>query len=500
VIVQSYDGLTATRADDPKIYTGAGNFDAPAYFGWGFAHSIIYATQPAVRTCVDFLARNIAQLPFQVFRRVSDTDRQRLTDHPLTDWIEHPNPYTTRYRLIESLVADLAIYFNAYLLKIRLANGRIGLVRLPPQEMQVYGGLLPEQFMWIVDGQMVPFDTTEIIYANGYNPLNALEGISPLATLKATLMNEAAAQDYRQRYWSNASRMEGVIERPKDAPKWTPQQKQTWREQWQSRYTGPSSTGQTPVLEDGMTFKQISYSSRDSEYVAARKLTREEVAAAYHIPLPMVGILDHATFSNIREQHKQLYSDCLGPWLEMLQEAFELQLVPEAPDHNKIYLEFNIAAKLAGAFEEQTIALRAGTGRPFMTANEARARLNLPRITDDPSADQLAAQQGGPAASFDAGSVADPSQAAQTATATVVRAHLQRQASFFARLPVEERADALQQGHDRWARELADDLTPHLGRPNATAYAALITDHTYALLRDGLDAFTTDREVPYVAA
>jgi len=42
-----------------------------------------------------------------------------------------------------------------------------------------------------------------------------------------------------------------------------------------------------------------------------------------------------------------------------------------------------------------------------MTANEARARLNLPRIADDPTADQLAAQQGGPANAFDTPPPAD---------------------------------------------------------------------------------------------
>ena len=39
----------------------------------------LYTQQPNVRVCVDFLARNIAQLGLHVFRRVSDTDRERLT-------------------------------------------------------------------------------------------------------------------------------------------------------------------------------------------------------------------------------------------------------------------------------------------------------------------------------------------------------------------------------------------------------------------------------------
>jgi len=112
----------------------------------------------------------------------------------------------------------------------------------------------------------------------------------------------------------------------------------------------------------------------------SRKLTREEVARSYHVPLPMVGILDHATFSNIVEQHKQLYQDCLGPWLEMMQQEIELQLLPDLPDRDRVYVEFNINEKLRGSFEEQAAQLQAGVGGPYMTRNEARARLNLPQV------------------------------------------------------------------------------------------------------------------------
>jgi phage portal protein BeeE len=81
---------------------------------------------------VDFLARNVAQLGLHVFRRVSDTDRVRLTDHPLARLIARPNSWTTRYRLIEALMGDLGIYFNAYWMKIEKPQGGMALLRVPP--------------------------------------------------------------------------------------------------------------------------------------------------------------------------------------------------------------------------------------------------------------------------------------------------------------------------------------------------------------------------------
>jgi HK97 family phage portal protein len=500
-IVQSFGALQTTSKDGGWNY----NVDFPQY-GFSHAYATIFAKQPNVRTCVDFLARNIAQLNLHVFRRVSDTDRERLIGHDLATWITAPNPFTTGYRLIESLVADLAIYFNAYWLKVRLSPDRLGLVRLPPPAMRVEGGLLPSHFVFTENGFERDVSIGDVVYFNGFNPLNTLMGLSPLETLRDTLAGEAAAAASREAYWRNSSRMEGVIERPLAAPKWSPTQKQDWRTQWQTRYGGVAGTGMIPVLEDGMSFKAISYSAKDSEYLSSRKLSAEEVARAYHIPLPMVGILEHATFSNIKEQHKQLYADCLGPWLAMIQGELMRQLLPESSDTADIYCEFNIAEKLKGSFEEQTNALRVAVGRPFMTANEARGRLNLPSMKDDESADQLAAQQGGtgmtleprttepgasaPNAAIDLRTFQSGSESAQVYS--IVRTAWDRQEKRLGKLPLDERAAALD--FDRCTRELATDLAALLGPEEAMVYAARTTDDTYTLLLNGEDAFAASRE------
>lgn len=399
-IVMSFDSLTAIEGTQPLWNAPPSGGAVDVYRGRTMAYKHLYATQPNIRTCVDFLSRNLAHLGLHVFRRVSDTDRIRLTDHDLVRWLGKPNPSTTLYRLIENLIGDLGIYFNAYWYKVRYADGNgrpaIGLVRLPPDEMHVDGSLLASGYTWTVAGKRRTFELDEVCHFGGYNPLNTKEGLSPLETLRRILAEEVAAGNHREAYWLNASRMEGIIERPLAAPRWLPEQKREWRKQWAERFAGATGSGQVAVLEEGMTYRPASFSPKESEYLSARKLSREECAAAYQIPAPMVGILDHATFSNITEQHKHTYQDTLGPWAEMITQAIEAQLLTECADQERIYVEFNIAAKLAGSFEEQADSLLKATGRPYMTPNEARARVNLPAHAD-PSADEIAPQQGGPA-------------------------------------------------------------------------------------------------------
>jgi HK97 family phage portal protein len=348
-------------------------------------YAALWRAQPELRTVIDFLARNIAQLGLHVFRRVSDVDRERLTDHPLAALLDKPNDSTTRYRLVNALVHDLCIFDDAYWLKVKAdAAHPIGLRRVRPTRIAPVGDNWLEPAQYEIRGNLrkLTVDADAVVHFRGYNPDDDRVGASAIESLRQILAEEWAAATYREQLWRNGARISGYIKRPIEAPEWSPKAKDRFRDQWQSQYAGNhgSRAGQTPILEDGMDFVAAAATARDSQYVESRKLTREEVARSYHVPLPMVGILDHATFSNIREQHKQLYQDCLGPWLEMIQQEIELQLLPDLPDASGVYVEFNINEKLRGSFEEQAAQLQKSVGAPYMTRNEARARLNLPQI------------------------------------------------------------------------------------------------------------------------
>lgn len=381
-VVQSGLTLLDTETWWPRVSYGS----LTLYDQYNYDYATIYRTQPNVRTCVDFLARNIAQLGLHVFRRVSDTDRQRLTDHPLARVLARPLPAdfkVTYYRLIEALMGDLGIYFNAYWLKIRVEDAPAGLLRIPPIYVTVKGGLVPTEYKLNLGGLPKTVKPSEIVHFRGYNPESAINGLPPLETLRRILAEEHAAGDYREHFWQNAARMHGILERPAGAPEWSETARERFKAEFEALYSGGENSGKTAILEEGMTWQATTFNAQESEYLGGRKLTREECARAYHIPLPMVGILDNATFSNIKEQHKNLYQDSLGPWLAMIEQDVELQLLPEFDDTDGVYVEFNIAEKLAGAFDEQVTALQAAVGRPWMTADEARARMNLPSMGGD---------------------------------------------------------------------------------------------------------------------
>lgn len=355
----------------------------------------IYRSQPAVRMVVDFLARNIASLACQTFERVTDTDRKRLSydESPLAWMLEFSaNPTTTGYRLIHGMISDRAIYDTAAWLKIR-PDGIGGkqapgyLRRIPAARVEPVGGDWFEVDAYRIYGTKGYLDVPaeDMVTFPGYDPDDTRKGLSPIESLRSILAEEYAATESRAALWERGALTAGVIERPADAPEWGTSARERFETDWAAYLLSGAKSGSAPVLEDGMSWKPAGYSPKDSQYVESRKLTREEVAAAYHIPPPLVGILEHATFSNIQEQHVQLYVDTLGAWTVSSEAEINMQLVGDFYNVRKTYVEFNINAKLRGDFAQQAAQLQAAIGGPYMSRAEGRGILNLPykEGTDD---------------------------------------------------------------------------------------------------------------------
>jgi hypothetical protein len=167
----------------------------------------------------------------------------------------------------------------------------------------------------------------------------------------------------------------------------------------------------------------------------------------------LVGILDHATYSNITEQHKILYQDTLGPWLTMIQQEIHAQLLPDLPDSRDVYVEFNIAEKMRGSFEEQAEAASTATGRPWMTVNEQRARFNLPQIEGgDSLITPLNVTEGGLASPRD--TAPDPVEAAPKARGlALVKSSRPSELGQFA-----TEQQAFERSMTRWTQAQADRL------------------------------------------
>lgn len=432
----------------------------------GGAYGQMYRQQPAVRAVVDFLARNIAQLNPKVYERLSGTDRVEVGDHPLAVLLRNPNPNATRFRHLRDTVADLAIYDRAVWVKARQGGTVRGVLRRPPQVWTV-----EPDGRWRDNGSGRVYGRDDLVLFRGYSPDGDDNGVSPLETLRRVLAEEFAAAQHRENMWRNSARQSGWLERPIEAPQWSDDARRRFRADIEAVMSGGHNAGRIGILEEGMKWNPSSFSPKDTEYIEGRRLTYEEVCVEYGLTPSLLG-MGGDTASSAESRHRQAYQDVLGPWLRMLQDEIELQLLPEFEPLNTrrtVYVEFNLAEKLKGSFEEQSKSLTTSVGVPYMTVNEGRARLNLPRIDEDwadAPVQPLNVMYGGqPAvtvptddpgrASFDLGRKAvDPSEEQRN---DVAREHAEMLRSYFARV---ERATTAKssKSREKWDDELRGDL------------------------------------------
>lgn len=438
----------------------------------------MWRTQPHLRTVVSFLARNIAQLGLHVFERVNESDRQRDRTSPLALTLLRPNATTTAYELVYSLVVDLALYDWAGWLVARDADAPSGwtLTRIPPAWVTPRAATAFTVGEYVVQrpGQEQPvvIPASDMWTIHGYSPTDPRSGSPTVQALKQTLWESQQATEYRRQVWERGGRTSSVLQRPKEAPAWSAEARERFREDWKAKYTGNGpGAGGTPILEDGMTLNRVDFSAHEQEWVEGIKLSLATVAAGYHINPTMVGLLDNANYSNVREFRRMLYGDTLGPEIARIEDRVNAFLLPMlGMDPARYYAEFNIGEKLQGSFEEQNAALQTAIGRPWMTPDEGRARLNMPAIGGDAAqlATPLNVLTGGQASPTDSGSQNRSSgpapQVKARAPETFEQKHQQVLADFFRR---QERVVRGQLGlkdasdwwsAERWDRELTTDL------------------------------------------
>lgn len=358
----------------------------------GKSHADLWREQPHLRTVVGFLARNVAQLGIAGYKVKGDGSRTRITGGPVASWLASPNPDQTLYEFLEGLIGDYALYDNVYVTVFMVERDGDWVPEtrtLRPTWVQAVAGLGPYsvesyEVKYPEADKSVTIPAENVIHFHGWNPVDARVGVSPVSSLKANLAEQIHAVSFRDQLWQRGGRVGSYLTRPADAPEWEPGARSKFKRDFSSAWSGDngSKAGGVPLLEDGMELKRVGFAAREEQFVEATKLSLTQVAAAYYINPTMVGILDNANYSNVREFRRMLYGETLGPILEAVSQRLTKRILPmlEIPVDGKTILTFDTESRTNGTFEEQMTVAGTAVGGPVVTPNEFRARIGLPPL------------------------------------------------------------------------------------------------------------------------
>lgn len=354
----------------------------------GLSARQLYATQANLHAVVSFLADSVAQLPMKVYVRNAEFDRMRDRDSKAAKLLFRPNADQTSYEFWNAVSTELLL----------MGVSTVWVLPDPDSESGLQLRLIPKE--WITDserktnyapdmirvttngsGRVIEIPRTEFIQFRMYSPGNPGGYQSPIAALRQTLNEQIQADKFRTEIWSSSGRFNAYLTRPSNVQPWNDEQRKAFvtafREGWGK---GGSNAGKIPLLEDGMEIKPYQFNAKEAQYAETKQLSREDVAAAYHVNPSLIWHTTTQTYASAKDNARALYADCLGPTLQMLQQRINSFLLPMIGADPNLYVEFDLTEKLKGSFEERASILQASVGGPWMTRNEARADNNLPPV------------------------------------------------------------------------------------------------------------------------
>lgn len=381
------DSLRKMFGRDVKIFYGNSETEIPTVES--LSPRELYTTQANLYSVVSFLSSSVAQLPIKVYERKDEDVRYRDRTSKASKLLFRPNADQTQSEFIEALCTEYLLYGEAIVWLLPDISDSGWQLRIIPSE-------------WITErtcetnysttkykvrtttGGVIEIDAKNIIEFRKYAPGMPASHLSPISALRQTLIEQIQADRFRTKLWKSSGRLNAYISRPANVTPWTNETRSAWtkafREAWSA---GGSKEGSIPILEDGMTLTPYQFNSREAQFAEGKQLSREDVAAAYHVNPSLIWHTTTQTYASSKDNARALYAECLGPLLQVFQQRINAFLLPKiGVDSSKYYVEFDLEEKLKGSFEERAQIIQSAVGGPWMTRDEARAMNNLPPLED----------------------------------------------------------------------------------------------------------------------
>lgn len=328
---------------------------------------------PAVSRAVSLIAEGVGSLPVKLFDRQT---KQAENDHRLYGLVhDMANPWTSAEDLRIEVTTDALLSGHGFALVVRNSTGEpIELHRLDPGQVRIETADdgEPTYIVRYTHGERRhPF--TDILHVKAFG------GVSPVHLGREAIGLSLALEAHVSKLFANGARPSGILKTEK---KLGDEAKGKLSESWKAAH-GAGRSGGTALLDEGMTYERITETLTDAQFMENRQEQVREIARVFRVPPPMLFEMSRATWSNSEEMGRQFLTFTLKPWLAVWSAAYARCLLTQEERHD-YYFEFITADLLTATEKDRAEALTKYRSGGIMTANEARAAINLaPRADGD---------------------------------------------------------------------------------------------------------------------
>lgn len=329
---------------------------------------------PAALRAVTLLSGAVASLPLKVYRK-TDGGREPATENQVYKLLHRePNPMQTPFTFKELIMNHLLLNGNFYAF-IEWQHGKPQtLWPIDPAAVTVEkdqdNGTITYRVSTTKGQQELPPD--EVLHVMGITT-DGVTGISPITLARESLGGAIAELKHGQSFFRHGANLSGVLQHPGHLGE---EAAAALRKGWREKYSGSDNAGKVAVLEEGMEFKPVSLSNKDSQWLESRQVSVLDVARIFGVPPALLGHLEKASYSSQEAQNIEFLTHSLRPWLSRIEQAVDRALIT----HSNLYCEFTAGDLLRTDLKSRYDAYRTALAAGFMSVNEIRRLENLPAV------------------------------------------------------------------------------------------------------------------------
>jgi len=323
-----------------------------------------YTASTWVYLAVSRIAEAGALVPLHVYR-LDGEKRAEVSRHPLEMLLERPNPFTSRFELIEQTLGALELAGNAYWYLAGDGDAPTEIWPLRPDRVSVVPH--PTQhiagYLYEVGGSRVPLDAAEVIHFKRWHPTNDYYGLSGVAAARMAIDSDKAMAVWNKSTFGQDHGVPAGIVNIKEYV--GDADFERIKREWRTSYGGGQR--RTAFLRGGgVEWQSIGLTHTDLDFLKGRLAHRDEILAAFGVP---VGLIDsNATEANATVAERQFIERALWPKLVRLAEKITAEMLPFWPGDTVAAFEdirpTDAAARLA----------EIESARGILTVDEIRAR------------------------------------------------------------------------------------------------------------------------------
>ena len=336
-----------------------------------------YRNADVVFSCVSYAADIASQVDIKVMAN-KNGQLVPYKNEKVVSWFVQPNPFQSMSDIIYIYMQSYLLTGNAYLTFEKVGTKYEGWV-LNPVRTEIVPH--PKKYIegFIYDKQ-IPYKTDEILFFKNSTLNSEYYGESYLAGLVDPLAIEAFAIDDLKSFYEHSLIAQGIFS--SEFPL-SQEQIDSLREQFRALYgQGGSERHGHIIVPSNMKYQPLRINPKDGMLLEALGISEERIYKVFRLNPALLGIAKDSVNGTELKEFKKLYvNNFLRPILNRMIKQWETFFRRVLKDNNLVLVaDYSGIPEISDALTEKIDQIKSAFSSGFMSINEARDYLNLPKV------------------------------------------------------------------------------------------------------------------------